>query len=113
MRKTHTLTGKRDPFVSVIRMQSPTGPACATGKKCLVAGQIELKGVVQSESGMIAVVENPQRQTYFLHEKDPVFNGEVLKIEPGEIVLRETVVDRAGRQSTREVVKRVGGKPAA
>lgn len=101
------MRGKRDPFVSVIRTQSPAGPSCATGKKCLVIGDILLKGIVRSQTGMIAVVENGARKTYFLHENDPVFNGQVTKIEPDAIVFRETVVDKLGRQSMREVVKRI------
>ncbi len=101
------MRGKRDPFVSVIRTQGPTGSGCATGKKCLAIGDIALKGVVRSATGMIAVVENAQRKTYFLHVNDPVFNGQVVKIEPDAIVFSERVIDRAGRQSTREVVKRI------
>lgn len=104
---TVQMRGKRDPFVSVIRTQSIGGGGCATGKKCLVIGDIALKGIVRAVTGMIAVVENGQRKTYFLHQNDPVFNGQVVKIEPDAIVFRETVVDRAGRQSTREVVKRI------
>jgi Tfp pilus assembly protein PilP len=99
--------GKRDPFVSIIRTQSATGGRCATGKSCLAIGDIALKGIVRSEAGMIAVVENGERKTYFLHENDPVFNGHVVKIDPDGIVFRETVIDRVGHQSTREVVKRI------
>jgi hypothetical protein len=104
---TVQMRGKRDPFVSVIRTQSAAGGTCATGKKCLVIGEIALKGIVRSGALMIAVVENAQRKTYFLHENDPVFNGHVVKIDPDGIVFRETVIDRVGRQSTREVVKRI------
>jgi hypothetical protein len=108
---TVRLRGKRDPFVSVIRAQSLQGPSCSSGKKCLVVGDIALKGIVRSGTAMIAVVENGAHKTYFLHEKDPVFNGQVVKIEPDAIVFRETVVDRVGRQSAREVVKRLS-KPS-
>lgn len=112
MQKALTMRGKRDPFVSVIRTQSLEGPACASGKKCLVVGKIALKGIVRSASGMIAVVENAERKTYFLHENDPVFNGQVVRIESDGIIFREKVVDRLGRQSMREVVKRISSKPA-
>lgn len=111
MKKTVAGRGKRDPFVSVIRTQTAGAPVCPSGKRCLVVGKIELKGIVRSANGMIAVVENPERKTYFLHENDPVFDGQVVKIEPDGIVFRERVVDRTGRQSTREVIKRLS-KPA-
>lgn len=111
-KKDQVLRGRRDPFQTIIRTQ--TGEvACATGKKCLVIGKIDLKGIVRSQNGMIAIVSNQQRKTYFLHENDPVFNGAVVKITPDSVVFRETVVDRVGRQSTREIVKRIVVAPAA
>ncbi len=100
--------GKRDPFISPIVGPS-TGPdiACSTGKKCLVIDQIALKGIIKSQSGMIAVVENPARKAYFLRENDPVFNGTVVRITGDTVVFRENTVDKLGKTSTRDVVKRV------
>jgi Tfp pilus assembly protein PilP len=89
------------------------GTACAVGRRCLVAGQIVLKGVIKGPDGMLAVVENQQRKSYFLRENDPVFNGQVLRITPDSIVFREKVLDNLGHERTREVVKRIAGaKPA-
>ncbi len=110
-RKMLRSTGQRDPFETVIRSQ-PEGPGCASGKKCLVVDKMDLKGVVRSQNGMIAIVSTDQRKTYFLHENDPIYNGHVVKISPDSIVFRETVTDRVGRQSTRDVVKRIT-RPAA
>jgi hypothetical protein len=101
-------TGKRDPFVSlaVVRAQQ-IGSACGTGKRCLVIDQVDLKGVVKTPRGMIAMVENPAKKAYFLRENDPVFNGFVLKITGDSVIFKETSVDNQGRTQTREVVKRV------
>lgn len=102
------LSGQRDPFVSpVVERTGTIGPACETGKKCLAIGTVVLRGIVKAPQGMIAVVENLRRSTYFLRENDPVFNGYVVKITPDSIVFRENVVDAAGKQSTRDVVKKV------
>jgi hypothetical protein len=100
---------KRDPFVSPIRIQGPGGgqAACATGPKCLIVQQVVLKGVVKTQSGMIAMVENAAKKQYNLREKDPVYNGFVLKITSDSVVFRETVTDFLGNASTKEVVKRV------
>lgn len=100
-----TMRGRRDPFQTVIRPEAVSH--CTTGKKCLVVDKMDLKGVVRSQNGMIAVVENQQKKTYFLHENDPIFNGHVVKINPDSVLFRETVTDRVGRQSTRDVVKRI------
>ena len=104
--------GKRDPFSSVVQT-SGEGPACGVGKKCLVPNQVVLKGVVKGPDGMLAVVENQQRRSYFLRENDPVFNGQVVRITADSIVFREKVLDKLGHEQTREVVKRIsGGRPA-
>ncbi len=99
---------KRDPFISPIREQGPTGPACTTGKKCLAINTILLRGIVKSQAGMIAVVESSTRRiSYFLRENDPVFNGYVVKITGDTVVFRENIMDRLGKQSTRDVVMKV------
>lgn len=105
--------GKRDPFISPVREGGPGGgPACTVGKKCLAIDTIQLRGIVRARSGSIAVVESSTRKvTYFLRESDPVFNGYVMKITADSVMFRENVVDRAGRQSTREIVKRVSAPP--
>jgi len=102
--------GKRDPFVSPISTASGTVlPAsnCTSGKRCLVIDQLVLRGVVKTATGMIAVVANSINKAYFLHENDPVFNGYVVRITGDSVVFKENTVDRAGRQGTREVVKKV------
>ncbi len=104
--KKWAMNGKRDPFFSPV-VQQPTGSGCSTGKKCLEIGQINLRGVVKSESGFIAVVTNSLNKAYFLHENDPVFNGFVVRITGDSVVFSETVPDKLGKPLTREVVKRI------
>jgi Tfp pilus assembly protein PilP len=104
--KKWAMNGKRDPFFSPV-VQQPTGSGCSTGKKCLEIGQINLRGVVKSEGGFIAVVTNSLNKAYFLHENDPVFNGYVVRITGDSVVFQETVPDKLGKPFTREVVKRI------
>jgi len=73
----------------------------------LVIDQIELKGVVKTVNGMIAMVENTAKKAYFLRENDPVFNGYVLKITGDSVIFKESTTDNQGRTVTRDVVKRV------
>jgi Tfp pilus assembly protein PilP len=87
------------------RMRS--NPACTTGARCLVISQVVLKGVVKTQNGMIAMVENAAKKQYNLHEKDIVQNGSVLKITGDSIVFQENATDPLGRSITKEVVKRV------
>jgi hypothetical protein len=104
--KKWAMSGKRDPFFSPV-VQQPSGPGCSTGKKCLDIGQINLRGVVKSENGFIAVVTNSLNKAYFLRENDPVFNGYVVRITGDTVVFQETVQDKLGKALTREVTKRI------
>jgi Tfp pilus assembly protein PilP len=103
--KKWAMNGKRDPFFSPVVQQNGSG--CSTGKKCLEIGTINLRGVVKSDSGFIAVVTNNLNKAYFLRENDPVFNGYVVKITGDSVVFQETVQDKLGKSFTREVVKRI------
>jgi Tfp pilus assembly protein PilP len=103
--KKWAMNGKRDPFFSPVVQQNGSG--CSTGKKCLEIGTINLRGVVKSDNGFIAVVTNNLNKAYFLRENDPVFNGYVVKITGDSVVFQETVQDKLGKSFTREVVKRI------
>jgi hypothetical protein len=104
--KKWAMNGKRDPFFSPVLQQTSTS-GCSTGKKCLEIGQINVRGVVKSESGFIAVVTNSLNKAYFLHESDPVFNGYVVRITGDSVVFQETFQDKLGKSMKREVVKRI------
>jgi len=101
------LTGRRDPFLSPVVAHSMTGSGCSTGKRCLAIDQIALKGVVRSDTGMIAVVVNAVNKAYFLRENDPVFNGYVVKITGDSIIFKETIQDKLGKPFEREVTKKI------
>jgi len=103
--KKWAMTGKRDPFFSPVVQQAGSG--CSTGKKCLEIGAINLRGVVKSDTGFIAVVTNNLNKAYFLRENDPVFNGYVVKITGDSVTFQETLQDKLGKPFTREVVKKI------
>jgi hypothetical protein len=104
--KKWSMSGKRDPFISPV-VSHAGGSGCSTGKKCLEIGAINLRGVVHSDGGFIAVVTNSMNKAYFLRENDPVFDGYVVKITGDSIVFKETMQDRLGKSFTREVVKKI------
>ena len=105
--KQVNLASRRDPFISPVVNRSMIGSGCSTGKRCLAIDQINLRGVVKADSGMIAVVVNSLNKAYFLRENDPVFNGFVVKITGDSIIFKETLQDRVGKTLTREVTKKI------
>jgi hypothetical protein len=103
------VAGRRDPFVSPVVSVGGgiSGSGCSAGKRCLAIDQINLRGVVKSDGGMIAVVVNAMDKAYFLRENDPVFNGYVVKITQDSIVFKETFHDRLGKTLTRDITKTI------
>lgn len=103
--------GKRDPFQSVVAPRGGGGGTLCTGtgKACMVASQVELKGIAKTQEGFIAMVVTGDKKTYFLRPNEPVLNGYVLKITGDSITFRENVIDNVGRSSTRDVVKKIIG----
>jgi hypothetical protein len=69
-----------------------------------------LAGTVKDISGkMMAVVVTGNKKTYTLRENDQVFNGSVEKITSDSVIFREFVKDAVGRESAREVIKKMPG----
>jgi hypothetical protein len=102
--------GRRDPFISPIRAVSTGSPTgnCTTGKRCLAIPELILQGTVRDISGkMLAIVVTSNRRTYTLRENDQVYNGSVEKITSDSIIFREFVRDAVGRESAKEVVKKL------
>lgn len=103
---------RRDPFISMIRKPNPAGhamaaPSCTAGRKCLAVNHIVLKGIAQGPDGRLALVEDPQRKSYLLREKDPLLNGEVVRITRDTVVFRERTVSKPGRVAQHEVVMKL------
>jgi len=100
--------GRRDPFVSPLMRADGNGSNCTVGKRCLTIEQIELKGVIASQAGMIALVVNSANRAYFLRENDAVFNGMVEQITRDSVTFRQNVFDSLGRlKGTRAVVRKI------
>ena len=98
---------KRDPFQTIIRDRAAAGGCVGGGKQCLIPDELALKGIVRSNGAIIAVVTTKENRAYFLRENDPVLNGVVTRITEGSITFREKTTDIFGKQSMREVVKKI------
>jgi len=103
--------GKRDPFLSPVVSRLPGSSkaqvACSTGKRCLIIDQLTLQGVVKTQAGWIAVVGNPGKKVYYLRNNDAVFDGYVMRIDGDSVVFKQNTLDAMGKQTQKEVVKRV------
>jgi hypothetical protein len=100
--------GRRDPFVSPIVERQRAGANCTgSGRQCLLVGDIVLQGVVRYTGGFIAVVTSSEH-TYFLHDNDPLADGDVERINKDSITLRQRSTDILGRSVVHEITKKLG-----
>lgn len=104
---------RRDPFRPLISIKKPSEQLPArlpAGKPGLVIGQLTIQGIVRNLDGKwMAVVDNKTKRSYFLYERDELYNGVVTSITPDSVTFEERSIDGAGRTRTREVVKRMSG----
>jgi hypothetical protein len=103
---------RRDPFRPLIQPKRADAPPIRlpAGKPGLVIGQLVIQGIVRNIDGKwIAVVDNKTKRSYFLYERDELYNGVVTSITPDSVTFEERSQDAVGRTRTREVVKRIGG----
>jgi len=104
---------ERDPFRNVMPVKKvPQGlpSRLPAGKRGLVIEQLELQGIARAVDGSwIAVVDNKSKRSYFLHEKDQLYNGVVSKILPDRIIFLESSTE-PGQVATHEVVKQLSSE---
>lgn len=98
---------RRDPFMSLLNQTKGEQANLPPGKAGLMIGSIRVDGAIKSQSGMIAVVSNPQQRVYFVREGDRLYDGEVEKINLDEVIFRESTKDAFGKPVEREVTKRL------
>ena len=99
---------RRDPFRSlIVRKPVDEKPVqLPPGKRGLVIGQLQVQGIVSGINGeWLAVVDNKTKRSYFLREKDELYNGRVTRITADSVVFEEKTADSFGRERIREVVK--------
>ena len=101
---------RRDPFESLVARQEAAAKGqqnLPPGKAGLQVATLRVDGIVKANSGMIAVVTNPQSRTYFLREGDRLYDGAVEKISMDGVTFHEEGKDAFGKPVERQVNKRI------
>ncbi len=100
------ISARRDPFRNPL-LSSGVAVNLPPGKAGLIITQLRVDGLVRAPNGMIAVVSNTAKRTYFLREGDQLYDGFVQKITSDGVTFQQSTKDVFGRAITREVVKRL------
>jgi hypothetical protein len=99
---------RRDPFDTLLSKARPGNDPpenLPPGKAGLIVETLHINGIVNSPTGMIAVVSNSQQRVYFLRDGDKLYDGAVQKIALDGITFTETGKDAFGKPLERTVTK--------
>lgn len=108
---TYDPEGRRDPFMSLLRRGTITQRGAITGPRPpglagLTAGEVTLRGTVQSrDGGFVAVLEGSDQKTYIVRAGDKLLDGTIRTITQNDMVILQQVNDPLSLEKQREVRK--------
>jgi hypothetical protein len=102
------VVNKRDPFAPLVNEKKENAQLhLPPGKAGLVVATVRVDGTVRAQSGMIAIVSNPNNSVYFVREGDRLYDGDVEKIGLDGVTFKENSKDAFGHAVERMVTKRI------
>ena len=64
-----------------------------------------MRGILQSRTGLVAMIQGPDNKTYIVHQGDKVADGSIKTITPQGLVVMQEVNDPLSLIKQREVRK--------
>ena len=84
------------------------GRALIEDLDAMLIDDIEVTGIFSTGEGMWAQVQTSQKDiSYLLREGDLLYDGDVLRIDPTEVVFKQSINDPTALKPFREVVKKL------
>jgi Tfp pilus assembly protein PilP len=106
---TYRPEGRRDPFVSLVGRGVEGVGRKGDGLQGLGTAEISVRGVMQSRSGYVAIVQGPDQKTHLVRQNDRLSDGIVKSITPQGLVILQEVNDPLSLVQQREVRKGLPG----
>ena len=100
-------SGRRDPFVSLLRGGSDQRAARigVAGLAGLTVDEISVRGVVAGNNGYVAMVMGPDNKTYIARANDKLLDGTVKAVTAQGLVILQEVNDPLSLVKQKEVRK--------
>jgi Tfp pilus assembly protein PilP len=104
---TYQAEGRRDPFQNLITAPNETGRRtnARIGPAGMTVAEIQVRGVIQSSRGLLAMVLGSDNKTYIVHQGDPLLDGKIKQITPQGLIITQEVNDPLSLVKEREVRK--------
>jgi hypothetical protein len=107
---TYDPAGRRDPFQSLLNTrpgEKEPEVARPPGLAGMSIEEIRVQGIVSTTSGILAFVQGRDKLSYIIRPGTKLFNGEVERITPSEVVFKQQVSDPKQLKPYEEVVRRL------
>jgi Tfp pilus assembly protein PilP len=103
----YQVDGRRDPFLSLLHTGSelPRPTAKREGLAGFTLNEISVRGILQSRTALVAMVQGPDNKTYLIHQGDKLADAVVKNVTADGLVVMQDVTDPLSTQKQREVRK--------
>ncbi len=104
--------GRRDPFRSLlVRPEDRARGDRPAGVAGMSIDDIVIYGIWKTRSGYIAQVRATDNKSYLIRPGDLLYDGEVTRVGPNEVVFRQNINDPQSVKPFREVTKQLNVTP--
>jgi Tfp pilus assembly protein PilP len=102
----YTSQGRRDPFVSLLKPVSESGPGKRRpGMEGFLIQEVALKGIVKDAKGYTAMLLGTDGKSYFVKVGQRLFDGVITAIDAATVTFRQEVTDPLSSVRSRDVKK--------
>ena len=100
--------GRRDPFRSLlVREQSKGGVERPPGIAGIAIDDLVVHGIWKTKAGYVAQIRATDNKSYLIRAGDLLYDGEVVRVGPNEVVFRQNINDPQSVKPFREVTKQL------
>lgn len=100
--------GRRDPFRSLlVRAERGMPGQRPPGIAGIAIDDVILQGLWRTRAGYVAQVRGTDNKSYLLRSGDQLFDGEVLRIGPNEVIFRQNLNDPQSVKPFRDITKQL------
>jgi type IV pilus assembly protein PilP len=104
---TYDPAGRRDPFRSLLVRADERRGERPPGIAGMSIDDIVVHGIWKTRSGYIAQVRATDNKSYLVRGGDLLYDGEVTRVGPNEVVFRQNINDPQSVKPFREVTKQL------
>jgi Tfp pilus assembly protein PilP len=99
--------GRRDPFLNLLGAgsESHVSGTRGDGPAGLTVAEISVRGIMQSKSTLLAMIQGPDNKTYLVHPGDKLADGAIKAVTPQGLIIMQEVNDPLSLVKQREVRK--------